>query len=77
MAELAATGRSNKEIAAKLFTDVSTVEAHLARLSKAWNPLACRARDADSNVGGCGSQTGGVNAPKLGVFRFRAPYPEP
>ena len=32
MAELAAQGRSNKEIAAELFMGVSTVEAHLSHV---------------------------------------------
>jgi DNA-binding NarL/FixJ family response regulator len=32
VAELAAAGRSNKEIAAELFMGLSTVEAHLSRV---------------------------------------------
>ena len=32
MAELAAQGRTNKEIAAELFMGVSTVEAHLSHV---------------------------------------------
>jgi DNA-binding NarL/FixJ family response regulator len=41
VAELAAAGRSNREIAAELFMGVSTVEAHLSRV---YRKLAIRSR---------------------------------
>jgi DNA-binding NarL/FixJ family response regulator len=41
VAELAARGRSNKEIAAELFMGVSTVEAHLSRV---YRKLGIRSR---------------------------------
>jgi DNA-binding NarL/FixJ family response regulator len=41
VAELAAAGRSNKEIAAEVFMGVSTVEAHL---SHAYRKLGIRSR---------------------------------
>ena len=41
MAELAARGRTNKEIAAELFMGVSTVEAHLSRV---YRKLGIRSR---------------------------------
>jgi DNA-binding NarL/FixJ family response regulator len=41
VAELAASGRSNKEIAAELYMGVSTVEAHLSRV---YRKLGIRSR---------------------------------
>jgi DNA-binding NarL/FixJ family response regulator len=41
VAELAAQGRTNKEIAAELFMGVSTVEAHLSRV---YRKLGIRSR---------------------------------
>ena len=41
VAELAAQGRTNKEIAAELFMGVSTVEAHLSRI---YRKLGLRSR---------------------------------
>jgi len=41
VAELAAAGRSNKEIAAELFMGLSTVEAHLSRV---YRKLGIRSR---------------------------------
>ena len=41
VAELAARGRSNKEIAAELFMGLSTVEAHLSRV---YRKLGIRSR---------------------------------
>jgi DNA-binding CsgD family transcriptional regulator len=41
VAELAASGRSNKEIAAELFMGVSTVESHLSRV---YRKLGVRSR---------------------------------
>jgi DNA-binding NarL/FixJ family response regulator len=41
VAELAAAGRANKEIAAELFMGVSTVEAHLLRV---YRKLGIRSR---------------------------------
>ncbi len=41
VAELAASGRSNKQIAAELFMGVSTVEAHLSRV---YRKLGVRSR---------------------------------
>ena len=70
VAELAAQGRTNKEIAAELFMGVSTVEAHLSRVYRKlgvrarrssgprWHPRASRAKTW-------------TRPPKPRVFRFR------
>ena len=57
VAELAAAGRSNKEIAAELFMGVSTVEAHLSHV---YRKLGIRSR---AGLGGR-LATAGVAAPK-------------
>jgi DNA-binding CsgD family transcriptional regulator len=69
VAELAAAGRSNKEIAAELFMGLSTVEAHLSRAyRKLGTPLA--------HLAGVGAgESEGNGALNRGISLIRAPDP--
>ena len=79
VAELAAHGRTNKEIAAQLFMGVSTVEAHLSHV---YRKLGVRSRtDLATRLLPWGRRrhTGGRSRPGLGLlgFRWSAPRPHP
>ena len=78
VAELAAQGRTNKEIAAELFMGVSTVEAHLSRV---YRKLGIRSRtELAGRIAASGvdaAKTMGEHRPTLGLSRFRTPAPEP
>ena len=76
VAELAAQGRTNKEIAAELFMGVSTVEAHLSHV---YRKLGVRRAELAPRLAMPWTEPAkaGTKRPKPRVSGFRAPDPEP
>ncbi len=74
VAELAAQGRSNKEIAAELFMGVSTVEAHLSHVYRKLG-IRSRAELAGRMAAGTRPQTAWTRGPKSRAFRVSGPRP--
>ena len=79
VAELAAQGRMNKEIAAELYMGVSTVEAHLSRVYRKLGVRPRRSSPAGSLRRGTrrrrGVQAGGRRSRSLGFPGFGDPWP--
>ena len=75
VAELAAQGHTNKEIAAELFMGVSTVEAHLSRI---YRKLGLRSRtELAGRIATAGARRSrrGTSGPKSRAFRVSGPRP--
>ena len=77
VAELAAQGRTNKEIAAELYMGLSTVESHLSHV---YRKLGVRRAELAARLAapqGAPANDGGRAAQDLGFPGFRACAPEP
>ncbi len=76
VAELAAQGRTNKEIAAELYMGLSTVESHLSHVYRKLGVRRAGLARAARRRSGCPCQAG-EERPKLGFPGSRACAPEP
>ena len=77
VAELAALGRSNKEIAAELYMGLSTVEAHLSHVYRKLDVRRAGLAARLTPPQGTPANAGESDCPNLGFPGFRGPDPEP
>ena len=77
VADLAAQGRTNKEIAAELYMGVSTVETHLSRVYRKLGVRRARSSRGGWPAQGRVRQASGRGRPTLGLSAFRGYGPTP
>ena len=77
VAELAAQGRTNKEIAAELYMGLSTVESHLSHVYRKLGVRRAGLASTARSPSGASCQYRGKSGPRLGFPGSRACAPEP